>query len=83
LSVPRVVCLKCNVPFRIDKNGVVMDAYIKGGHYYTSRADRWKCPECNATILFGFGQPYNYRSDLPEGPITLCPTDEVVIVHLE
>lgn len=78
MSPPRAVCLKCNVPFRIDKNGIEMKAYTKfDAHYYTVRADRWKCPECNAIILIGFGCPYNHGKDVPSHT-----ADEVVIVDL-
>ena len=46
------ICGKCLVGLRCEMNGVVI--HWNGDTYH---ADLYKCPECGALVLDGFGQP--------------------------
>lgn len=64
--MPKTVCIKCQVPFIIDRNEVAMHAFSGKGYYYSVWADRWRCPECGTEILSGFAnQPFsvNYMTN--------------------
>jgi hypothetical protein len=48
---------------KVEKNGVVameMVDYLKQRPYRIWRADKWKCPECGAEVLVGFGNSAAY-----------------------
>ena len=59
-------CVKCGIPFRPEKNGVIMHAMVNEGreYYYSIECDKWKCPGCGAEILVGFAQnPFCHNVD--------------------
>jgi hypothetical protein len=53
--MPKLVCLKCNCLFKIEKNGMSAIEMVRGEPYEMSSADKWKCPGCGMEILAGFG----------------------------
>jgi hypothetical protein len=52
--MPRLVCVKCAVELRPDKNGVPAVELADFGPYKIWGSDRWKCPVCEYTVLAGF-----------------------------
>ena len=53
--IPKLVCEKCLVPFRVVKNGVRLQANSGGQPYYMVQSDRHACPKCGASVFTGFG----------------------------
>lgn len=63
--IPKAVCLKCNLEYKVEKNGVTMEAIVVANTeslavttrpYYKIDSDKWKCPGCGHEILTGFAQ---------------------------
>lgn len=56
--MPKMVCVKCEVPFIVEKNGItVAEMFLNNTKVYKLwRADKWKCPICLFEIISGFGQ---------------------------
>jgi hypothetical protein len=52
--MPKLVCCKCKVELRPDKNGVPAIELAEFGPYKIWGSDRWKCPICEYTVLAGF-----------------------------
>lgn len=53
--MPKLVCIKCQCLFKIEKNGISAVELVRGRPYEMSDADKWKCPVCGMEILAGFG----------------------------
>ena len=54
-DIPKLVCEKCLVPFRVVKNGVRLQANAGGHPYYMVQSDRFICPRCGVSVFTGFG----------------------------
>ena len=54
--MPKPVCVKCEVEFRLEKVGVVVaETFQRDTEIYKVwEADKWKCPKCGIEIVFGF-----------------------------
>jgi len=54
----KVVCEKCEIEFRPEKNGVhVHELMCQDTEIYKIwDADLWKCPGCGMLVVAGFGQ---------------------------
>lgn len=60
--MPRMVCVKCQVKLKPEKNGVtVVETFGTDSDepYKLWDADLWKCPNCGVQIVSGFAQ-HNY-----------------------
>ena len=58
MSDQRPVCAPCRAIMQCSKNEVLVDAgggYIKSGDQYT-------CPVCDYSVIMGFGEIYQARS---------------------
>lgn len=55
------VCGSCHVDMTCDKNEVEVDI----GEGFVKSGDRYKCHECGATVIVGFGLPYE-KTSFPE-----------------
>jgi hypothetical protein len=56
--MPPLACVDCGIPFRCDRNGVLVifrDAG-DGRPYKVYDADRWRCPACGTLVLSGYGK---------------------------
>jgi len=64
----RPICVKCKVPYKLEKESVVAEEMAKCdgycsleqcskilGSYKLWNADLWKCPKCENLIISGFG----------------------------
>lgn len=51
----KLVCSKCEVELLIAKSGVAVIEHASFGPYKLWMADEWRCPNCGATIIAGFG----------------------------
>ena len=59
--MPKMVCVDCEVEFKIKKNGVVVaEMFQKDTEIYKLwRTDLWKCPVCGKEVVAGFASnPY-------------------------
>jgi hypothetical protein len=54
--MPRIICCRCAVEMRCDKNGVPAVELAEFGPYKIYGTDRWKCPICEYTVLAGFSE---------------------------
>ena len=65
MSMPQAVCLKCNMAYRIEQNGVLLVVPDGSDHRPLLKAasDKYKCPSCGHEILIGFGKPLHYGID--------------------
>lgn len=56
--MPKMVCVKCEVEFRCEKNGVkVAEMFNHNTRVYKVwNTDKWKCPICRVEVIAGFGQ---------------------------
>jgi len=56
--VARLVCVKCEVELRPEKNGVVVPVMFMENTkvYEIYRADKWMCPKCGYEVVAGFGK---------------------------
>lgn len=56
--MPKMVCVKCQVELRIEKNGVIVAERFQNNTkiYKLWDADLWKCPLCRIEIIGGFAQ---------------------------
>ncbi len=62
--MPKLVCIKCQCLFKIEKNGISAVEMVQGRPYELSDADKWKCPGCGMEILAGFGEaPWVHQQD--------------------
>lgn len=54
--MPKMVCVKCEVEFKCEKNGVkVAEMFNKNQAVYKVwNADKWKCPMCGMEVVAGF-----------------------------
>jgi len=67
--MPKMVCVKCNVEFRPEKNGIIVaEMFQKNTAIYKLwSADLWKCPVCGVEVVAGFAMdPFaeHYETDL-------------------
>lgn len=51
----KTVCVKCEVEYKPEKNGVRVCEYASFGAWGIWQADLWKCPKCGHLIITGFG----------------------------
>ena len=53
------VCMSNHRPveMRCHRNGVILDLHSGGEPYLRLAGDTYRCPECGATFLTGFGRP--------------------------
>lgn len=53
----KMICVKCEVPFKIEKNGIIVpEMFMKNTKIYKIfRADKWRCPVCGMEVVTGFG----------------------------
>lgn len=80
--IPKAVCVACELPLAIVKNGYRVEALAKstnGNHrqYYRVEGDLYRCPGCGMEIVTGFArEPYaesfqpNYN-DTPKPNLTV------------
>lgn len=62
--IPRAICSRCRVPFRVKKNDVSLLCLTDGQYYYSINADSWACPVCHFEIVLGFAQkPFHHNFD--------------------
>ena len=56
--MPKIVCVKCEVEFKPEVNGVVVAEMFQKNQkiYKLCEADLWKCPVCGVEIVAGFAQ---------------------------
>ena len=56
--MPKLVCVKCEVGLKIEKNGVIVKEMFQNNTriYKLWETDKWKCPVCGAEIISGFAQ---------------------------
>ncbi len=54
--MPKIVCVKCEVEYRPEKNGVTVEEMANFGSYKLWNADLLKCPKCGNEIVGGFAQ---------------------------
>ena len=56
--MPKQVCVKCEVEFKPEANGVVVAEMFRKNQkiYKLWVADLWKCPICGVEIVAGFAQ---------------------------
>jgi hypothetical protein len=56
--MPKMICVKCEIEFRCEKNGVHVHELMREDTavYKIWDADLWKCPGCGILIVSGFGQ---------------------------
>lgn len=54
--MPRPVCVKCEMEFRRERNGIYVVEMFQGNTqiYKIWQADKWKCPRCGTEIIVGF-----------------------------
>lgn len=54
----KMVCVKCEIEFRPEKNGVHVHELMRNDTavYKIWDADLWKCPGCGILVVAGFGQ---------------------------
>jgi hypothetical protein len=57
--MPRIICCRCAVELRCDKNGVPAVELAEFGPYRIFGSDRWKCPICEYTVLAGFSAEWH------------------------
>jgi len=60
--MPMMVCVKCQVKLKPEKNSVHgVETFGRGSDepYKLWMADLWKCPECGIEVIAGFGA-HNY-----------------------
>lgn len=75
--MPRMVCVRCKIEFRVIKNEVVLaqpDALWYG--------DLWKCPTCGTEVVAGIGrEPFfeAYRGDVGAEVVRLWKAGAVII----
>jgi hypothetical protein len=57
--MPRPVCVKCEVEYRVAKNEVLVEERYGFAQYRLWFADLWRCPKCGHKLIVGFGRtPY-------------------------
>ena len=56
--MPKMVCVKCEVEFRPETNGVHIFEMMNNNTkiYKIWQADKWRCPECGVEVVAGFAQ---------------------------
>ncbi len=52
--MPKIVCIKCEVEYRPEKNGVNVEEMASFGSYKLWSADLLKCPKCGNEIIGAF-----------------------------
>ncbi|MFH1742829.1 MAG: hypothetical protein ABIH23_27820 [bacterium] len=54
----KMVCVKCEIEFRPEENGVHVHELMHNDTeiYKIWDADLWKCPSCGTLVVAGFGQ---------------------------
>jgi len=54
--MPRILCVKCQVEFRPEKNGVYVKEMMHHDQdvYKIWDTDLWQCPCCNFQVVSGF-----------------------------
>ena len=55
--MPKMVCVKCEVEFKVEKNGVKVIEMMNQNKdmYKIWDTDKWKCPICKVEVIAGFG----------------------------
>ena len=70
MFIPKIVCVDCQVPFKCEKNGVVVETFSSFGSYYKIEADRYVCPKCGQQVITGFaGEALGEHYQPDYGPI--------------
>ena len=67
--MPKIVCVKCEVEYKPEENGVVVEEMASFGSYKLWQADLVKCPKCGNEIIAGFGNENfaeHYQPDYKE-----------------
>jgi hypothetical protein len=56
--MPKMVCVKCEVEFQCEKNGVKVIELMNHNQspYKIWDTDKWKCPICGIEVIAGFAQ---------------------------
>mgnify|MGYP001566862028 CR=1 FL=1 len=52
----RPVCVACHVDMCPEKNGVTFIEHANGAPFKIWEADQWKCPNCDISVIVGFGK---------------------------
>jgi len=50
------ICVKCHMPYRPHRNGVLVVEYVNDKPYSLTGADIWKCPMCGHEVVCGFAE---------------------------
>ena len=79
------VCVKCEIEFRPERNGIyVKELRLDGSFYKLWAADKWKCPKCGTEITYGYGSAPivgDWEKDAPKLLEQLEKETETVICH--
>ncbi|KKN16780.1 hypothetical protein LCGC14_0972420 [marine sediment metagenome] len=52
--MPKIVCVKCEVEYKPEENGITLEEMANFGSYKLWNADLFKCPKCGNEIVGGF-----------------------------
>jgi rubredoxin len=57
-NMPKMVCVKCEIEFRAEENGVHVHELMSNDTaiYKIWDADLWRCPGCGIMVVAGFAQ---------------------------
>ena len=65
--MPRPICVNCQIEYRPEKNGVIVEEMAAGiGSYKIWHADLWKCPVCGHLIISSYGNKELTRHSDPD-----------------
>ena len=55
--MPKMVCVKCEVEFRVRKHGVKVFEMCNENQdiYKIWNTNKWRCPKCGVEVIAGFG----------------------------
>lgn len=54
--MPKIVCVNCEVEFKVHKNDALVIEHALFGPYKVWNADIWRCPKCGQEVVAGFAQ---------------------------
>ena len=86
--MPKMVCVKCEVEFKPEKNGVVVAEKFQRNTalYKLWGADLWKCPICGVEVVAGFAMnplAEHYKDDLNKMVIKFANKGKTIIQDKE
>ena len=55
---PNPICVACGLEMRVEKNG-----YVVHNEFLCWCGDLYRCPECDARVVSGFGTPAPYDEE--------------------